>query len=148
MKVTLEKLWEEYLLDECAVIDTDEERELMEKIVKLHDKISVLLNHDQEDAMEKYVDALHDMESFFAKKAFFKGCEFSVSFLLETGMLYPQVFRYLLWVSDSPLPHKNPVRKSSIHPVYTEADSGLAADLLWISTLFALFHQELYYTVK
>ena len=31
MKETLEKLWNEYLLDECAEIDTDEERKLTKK---------------------------------------------------------------------------------------------------------------------
>ena len=34
-------------------------------------------------ALEEYVDALCDIEALFAKKAFFKGCEFSTSFLLE-----------------------------------------------------------------
>ena len=28
---TLDKLWHEYLLDDCAIIDTDEERELTKK---------------------------------------------------------------------------------------------------------------------
>ena len=85
MKETLEKLWNEYLLDDCASIDTDEERELMKKTVELHEKASFLLNTEQKDAVEKYVDALCDCESFFAKKAFFKGCKFAVSFLLEAG---------------------------------------------------------------
>ena len=35
MKETLEKLWNEYLLDECAPIDTDEERNLSRKRVEL-----------------------------------------------------------------------------------------------------------------
>jgi len=35
--------------------------------------------------VEKYVDALCDLEALFVKKAFLKGCEFAVSFLLETG---------------------------------------------------------------
>ncbi len=83
MKETLEKLWDEYLLDECAAIDTDEEREITKKIVELHEKVNTLLDKDQKDAVEKYVDALCDMEALFAKKAFMKGCEFSVSFLIE-----------------------------------------------------------------
>ena len=85
MKETLEKLWNEYLLDECAAIDTDEERNLTKEAVELHEKANVLLNKDQKDAVEKYVDALCDIEALFAKKAFFKGCEFAVSFLLESG---------------------------------------------------------------
>ena len=84
MKKTLEKLWNEYLLDECAKIDTDEERNLTRKTAELHEKANALLNKEQKDAVEKYVDALCDIESLFVKKAFFKGCEFAVSFLLET----------------------------------------------------------------
>ncbi len=85
MKETLEKLWDEYLSDECAVIDTDEERKLTKKTLELHEKVNGLLNKEQEEAVEKYVDVLCDMEALFVKKAFFKGCEFAVSFLLETG---------------------------------------------------------------
>lgn len=85
MKETLEKLWNEYLLNECAAIDTDEERALTKKTVELHEKVNVLLNKEQEEAVEKYVDALCDIEALFTKKAFFKGCEFAVSFLLEAG---------------------------------------------------------------
>ena len=85
MKKTLEKLWNEYLSDECAVIDTDEERTLMRKTIELHETANALLNKEQEAAVEKYVDSLCDLEAFFVKKAFFKGCEFAVSFLLETG---------------------------------------------------------------
>lgn len=87
MKQTLEKLWNEYLLDECAVIDTEEERKLTKKTAELHEKANVLLNKDQRDAVEKYIDSLYDMEALFVKKAFFKGCEFAVSFLLESRNL-------------------------------------------------------------
>lgn len=83
MKETPEKLWNEYLLDECAEIKTDEERKHLREIVELHEKASVLLNKQQQDAVEQYVDALYDMEALFTKKAFIKGCEFAVSFLLE-----------------------------------------------------------------
>ena len=86
MKKTLEKLWNEYLLDACAVMDTDEERQLTKKIGELHKKANALLSKDQEQAVLKYVDALCDLEALFAKKAFFKGCEFAVSFLLEAGI--------------------------------------------------------------
>ena len=84
MKETLEKLWNEYLLDECAEIDTDEERKLTKKAVELHEGANALLNKEQQDAVEKYVDALCDVEALFAKKAFLRGCKFAVSFLLET----------------------------------------------------------------
>ena len=87
MKETLEKLWNEYLLDECAKIDTVEERNLTKKTVKLHEKVNALLNDEQEEAVEKYADALCDLEALFVKKAFLKGCEFTASFLLEAGNL-------------------------------------------------------------
>ena len=87
MKETLEKLWSEYLLDECSVMDTDEERELTKKIVGLHEQATALLHKEQQVAVEKYVDALCELESLFVKKAFLRGCEFAVSFLLEAGNL-------------------------------------------------------------
>ena len=87
MKETLEKLWNEYLLDECAAIGTDEERKLTKKTAQLHEEANALLNKDQKAAVEKYVDALCDIEALFVKKAFFRGCEFAVSFLLEAGNL-------------------------------------------------------------
>ena len=83
MKKTLEKLWYEYLLDECAKMDTDEERDLTKQTAELHEKANAMLNNDQKNAVEKYVDALCDMDALFVKKAFFKGCEFAVSFLFE-----------------------------------------------------------------
>lgn len=84
MKETLKKLWNEYLLDECALTNTDEERKLTKKCAELHEKVNELLNKEQEVAMEKYVDAKCDIDTLFAKKAFCKGCEFAISFLLES----------------------------------------------------------------
>ena len=87
MKVTLEGLWNEYISDGCAVLSTEEEKRLTKMTVELHEKANALLNEDQKNAVEKYVDALCDVEALFAKKAFFKGCEFAASFLLESGIL-------------------------------------------------------------
>ncbi len=87
MKQTLEKLWDEYFCEECSPIDTDEERELTKKTLELHERANVSLTKEQEKAVEAYVDALCDLEALFVKKAFFKGCGFAVSFLLETGAL-------------------------------------------------------------
>ncbi len=83
-KALLEKLWNEYLSDECAAIDTEEERALIKVVAELHESANALLNKDQSEAVEECIDALCDIESLFAKKAFFKGCEFGVSFLLDT----------------------------------------------------------------
>jgi len=85
MKEAIEKLWDEYFSEKCAAMDTDEERRLAKKTVEFHEAASSLLNKEQEAAVEKYVDALCDMEAIFVKKAFFKGCEFSFSFLLQMG---------------------------------------------------------------
>ena len=87
MKKTLEKLWNEYLFSECAVMDTDEERMLTKKAAELHEKADVLLDEEQRAVVEKIIDALCDVNAIFTKKAFFKGCEFATSFLLESGNL-------------------------------------------------------------
>ena len=87
MKKTLEKLWNEYLSSECAVIDTDEERMLTKKAAELHERLDVLLDNEQRAAVEKIIDALCDVNAIFTKKAFLKGCEFAVCFLLEAGEL-------------------------------------------------------------
>ena len=85
MKETLERLWSEYLREECSKIETEEERELIRKTADHHESLNELLNKEQRDAVEEYVDSLFEMLSFSIKKAFIKGCEFSVSFLLESG---------------------------------------------------------------
>ena len=85
MKETLERLWKEYLSDQCAVVDTEEEQILAKKAAQLHEKATAFLKEEQKEAVEQYVDALYDMEAVLVKKAFFAGCEFGVSFLLETG---------------------------------------------------------------
>ena len=84
MKNTLEKMWIEYFAEKCAVLDTDEERALLRKAADLHEKANALLNKEQQEAIEKYLDAFCDIESCFLKKAFSKGCEFATSFLYET----------------------------------------------------------------
>ena len=86
MKKTLETLWNDYLVGECAIIDTEEERELAKKAVEKHEIINDLLTKEQNDAIETYIDALCETYDFFAKKAFFKGCEFAASFLIEAAI--------------------------------------------------------------
>ena len=85
MKETLEKLWSEYLLDECAVIKTNDEQNLSKKASLLYDELNASLSNAQKEACKKYIDALCSLESSFAKRAFIKGCEFAISFLLEAG---------------------------------------------------------------
>ena len=85
MKLTLEKLWDEYFSDKCSLIDTPEERELTKIAAELHEKANAELNKEQQAVVEKYIDALCDIESVFIKKAFLKGCEFATSFFFEAG---------------------------------------------------------------
>jgi len=51
MKETLEKLWNEYLLEECAVIDTYKERKLTQRSGELHEKANALLSNKQKVAL-------------------------------------------------------------------------------------------------
>lgn len=83
MKETLEKLWNEYFAEECALINTTEEKVLIKKAVALRKTANKLLTEDQSEAMEKYMEALYEIQGFSVKKAFFKGCEFAISFLVE-----------------------------------------------------------------
>ena len=85
MKETLERLWNDYLLDECATIDTDEEKNLTKRAAELQEQANALLNKEQQEAVEKCVDILCQIDALFAKKAFLKGCKFASSFLLEIG---------------------------------------------------------------
>ena len=69
MKETLEKLWTDYFSDECAVVDTNEERVMLKQTAELHQKANDVLNAEQQEAVENYVDALCDMEALLVKKA-------------------------------------------------------------------------------
>ena len=57
----------------------------MKNAAENHKIVNELLTKEQSDAIEKYVDALLEIESRFVKKAFLKGCEFAASFLIEAG---------------------------------------------------------------
>ena len=83
MKEILENLWDEYLSDKCAYINTEEESNLTKAAASLHEEVNAMLNEEQQKAVERYVDAIYDNVAFFSKKAFFSGCKFSVSFFLE-----------------------------------------------------------------
>ena len=83
MKKTLEKLWDDCFAEECALIDTEEEKELIKEAVQMRKTADELLTREQSDAVEKYIEALYDIQISGNKKAFFKGCEFAISFLFE-----------------------------------------------------------------
>lgn len=83
MKAPLERLWNEHFAEECAAIDTEEERALMKKVAAMYEAINGLLTAEESNALERYTEALCELQSSFLKKAFFKGCEFSAAFLLD-----------------------------------------------------------------
>lgn len=80
MKKELEKLWNEYFSDECSNVDSDEERKLIKYAVELHEKVFAILNEEQQNAVEKYVDALYDMEALHTKKHSLKDADFPFRF--------------------------------------------------------------------
>ena len=83
MKPHLEKLWNDYLVDECAILKTAEEKELAAKAAALHEQANAMLSAEQRAAVEQYLDALCVLDALFARKAFMRGCEFAVAFLRE-----------------------------------------------------------------
>ncbi len=84
MRETLEKLWNEYFAEECAALDTEEERALVRRAAEAHKTANELLTKEQGAVMEQYVETVYEIQNCFGKKAFVKGCEFAVAFLLET----------------------------------------------------------------
>ena len=85
MKKILEGLWDNYLEEECLVIETKEEKELTKKVADKREEINKLLSAEQSMAIDSYVDNLCELYCYDIKKAFLKGCEFATSFLLEAG---------------------------------------------------------------
>ena len=87
MQETMERLWREYFAETCTTLDTEEEKKLASKAIMCHQTIADLLTQEQLEATEKYIDLLCEIQSVLIKKTFFRGCEFSLSFLLEAGLL-------------------------------------------------------------
>jgi len=83
----LDKLWHDYFSEICAAIETEEEKKRTKIAVELHERANELLDEHQKAAVERYVDALCDVEALFAQKAFLKGCQFAALFLVETRAL-------------------------------------------------------------
>ena len=83
MKKTLEALWQDCFLEKCAIVDSDEERNLTKKAIELRERVNETLNEEQAAAVDRYLDALCQIDALFIKKAFVTGCEFAVSFLFE-----------------------------------------------------------------
>ena len=84
MEETLERLWNEFFAEECSVIDTREERELLKKSIEMHEAVNESLTKEKSEIVERYTELLYEIQSVFVKKAFFKGCDFAISFFLQT----------------------------------------------------------------
>ena len=83
MRDMLENLWNEYFAEECAVIETVEEKEYAKNAIELHKAADELLTKEQSEAVEKYIDELLKIQNSLIRKAFFKGCKLAVSLLFE-----------------------------------------------------------------
>ena len=83
MNKILEKLWNEHYAEECATLQTKEEKALIKKTAELREALDDLLTKEQIAAIEKYIELLYEIQGFFTKKAFLTGCKFAASFFLE-----------------------------------------------------------------
>lgn len=83
MKSMLDKLWSEYFSEECSRIESDEERTAIKHLAELNKSVSESLDREQRESLERYIEEVFAQEGIFIKKAFFKGCEFTLSFLFE-----------------------------------------------------------------
>ena len=83
MKEIIENLWSEYFEEKCAEIHTEEEKALIKKTAEMREHIDALLTKEQGEPVEKYLQVLYEFQGVCVKKAFFKGCEFAMSFLFE-----------------------------------------------------------------
>ena len=73
MKETLENLWNEYFCELCSAIENKKERALLKKVCEMHEDLNELLTKDQNEALDKYVEAIYENQAHIIKKAFFKG---------------------------------------------------------------------------
>ena len=81
----INKLWNEYFGEECSKIDTMEEKTFARRTAEMSKAIDDLLTNEQHRAVDKYIESLYDLQDCLVKKAFFKGCKFTVSFFLAQG---------------------------------------------------------------
>ena len=86
---TIERLWNEYFSEECAQINTQQEKELIKKIVKMQESVNQSLSNEHNELIQNYIELLYDIQALFVKKAFFKGCEFSASFFYTIKNINP-----------------------------------------------------------
>lgn len=81
----MEMLWKDCFSGICTEMQSEEERALTKKALECYQVAKQLLSETQFTAIEKHIDALCEIQDHCVKKAFFKGCEFTLAFLLEAG---------------------------------------------------------------
>ena len=79
----LEKIWNEYLAEECATMEDEEEKALAKRAVAMGKAWREMLSDEARDAVEKYIDLLCELQDALVKRAFRQGCEFTANFFLE-----------------------------------------------------------------
>ena len=87
MRRALEFIWDNCFSEVCANIDSQEEQELLKRIIELREKAGALLDQEQASALDAYVTAIYQLQAAFMKKAFFNGCKFATSFIIDTDFL-------------------------------------------------------------
>ncbi len=85
MREDIDRLWYEYFSEECAQIDSMEEKAIVKKVAEMHKTVDDLLTNEQRCAVEKYIEVMYELQGYCIKKAFFKGCKFTVSFFFAQG---------------------------------------------------------------
>ena len=87
MKEIIEKLWNEYLMEECAESISSEENELWEQNGKFRETLYTMLPDEQKVNIDNYIEAFCNIQEKCIKKAFFMGCKFTLSFVSEVEIL-------------------------------------------------------------
>ncbi len=83
MKDLLEKIWNEYFCELCSEIENKKERALLKNVCEMHEALNKLLTKEQNEVLDKYVEAIYENQAHFIKKAFFRRSEFTTSFIFE-----------------------------------------------------------------
>jgi hypothetical protein len=82
MKDAIKRLWADWFSELCAECRDGTSRALLKKIAEKREAFSGRLSAEQLRDLEEYTDAVFELESLLAQRAFRAGCSFSVSFLL------------------------------------------------------------------
>ena len=68
MKKTLELLWDNYLADECARVEGEEERRLLKEAARRAEALRRMLTEEVLVTVEAYAEALCKAQAFYARE--------------------------------------------------------------------------------